>query len=498
MMTTAELRPIKFMTLKKIPFVILVISLSLISCKVGKQDSAIPVPQEIETSKYRTVADITENDIHWHIGVLASDSMQGRKSASPYEVLAAEYIKENFKSLGLKSFNDNYFQTFNVSTRKYFDNCEFYFDRYKAEYPTDFRSMIMFDSLTITSEVVFAGFGYESDYKNINVKGKWVLILEESNSILYERKATAKTNGASGVFVVGIDGTTGAERYVLQSDSTPLIKISHNLADRLLMHAGTAVQEVLSKAKQGENQNINIPVPVTATIKSTTQATTSQNVVAYMKSNNPEYENSYIVIGAHYDHIGTKKVGDSILINNGADDNASGVAGILEIAEKLCSNKEFKYNVIFAAFGAEEMGLIGSSFFCNNSPVPLEKMKLMINLDMVGRLDSNNNVYINTGKPNDKLSTVVDVIKDSHPNINPVFSFESYMQGSDHTSFYSKKIPVLFFLTGLHDDYHKPSDKIETINYKGEKLLLDFVYDIVISPAMDDCIRSFTSSGVSP
>ena len=424
--------------------------------------------------------------------------MRGRKGGSPYEAKAAEYIKERFISLGLKPFNDNYFQKFPVSTHKYFNNCKLYFDDYKGEYPADFRSMIMFDSLTVAGNVVFAGYGKDSDYTNLNVKGKWVMILEGENSILYEKKATAKANGALGVLAVGIDGTSGNERYVLSSDSVPLIRISYNFADRLLAHAGTTVHEVLSNAKQGENQSINIPITVTATIKSATQATMSQNVVACLKTNNPEYENSYIVIGAHYDHIGTQMEGDRMLINNGADDNASGTAGMLEIAEKLRSNKKLKYNFIFTAFGAEEEGLIGSQFFSNNPPVPLEKIKLMVNMDMIGRMDSVNHVYINTIEPNDKLNAVVNAIKDSHPDINAVISSESLYRSTDHYSFYNKHVPVISFITGLHKDYHTPRDTIGAINFKGEKRLLDFVYDIVISPAMDNCIRSFTSSDVKP
>jgi Zn-dependent M28 family amino/carboxypeptidase len=170
----------------------------------------------------------------------------------------------------------------------------------------------------------------------------------------------------------------------------------------------------------------------------------------------------------------------------------------LEIAEKLCAEKNLKYNIIFTTFGAEEMGLWGSRYFCNNPPVPLEQIKFMFNMDMIGRMDAEKQVYINTGKPNEKLNAVVDAIKKSHPGINTVPSFESYTSGSDHTSFYNKKIPVLFFITGLHDDYHKPTDTVEKINYEGEKSILDFVYDLVISPEIDDFIRSFTSSGVNP
>ena len=462
---------------EKIPVTILAIFLLLVSCKAGKQDLVNLTPREV--IEYKTVTDITENDIRWHIGVLASDSMYGRKAGTLYETLAADYIKERFKSLGLKSFNDNYYQSVPITSRRYFQDCEINFEDYKGDYPADFRPMIMFDSLTVASEVVFAGYGNDSDYENLNVKGKWVMILEGSNSILYERKTTAKTNGALGVLAIGKDGTSGEERYVLHVDSVPIIRISQNLSDRLLAYAGTNVSEVLEKVKTGEKQNIHIPVIVNATVKSTTQWVSSQNVVAYLEASDSNNENEYIVIGAHYDHIGTKTVGDSILVCTGADDNASGVAGILEIAEKLCSEKKLKYNILFAAFGAEELGLIGSGFFCNNPPVPLERIKLMINLDMIGRMDSSNHAYISTIEPNDRLNAVADRIKDSHPDINAVISLDNHLRNTDHSSFYKKHVPAMSFTTGLHSAYHTPADTIGSINYRGEKLLLNYVYDFI-------------------
>jgi hypothetical protein len=486
------------MTLKKLLFAVLVLSLTLASCKVKKQDFADITLPAVETVKYTTVPDLTEKDIHWHISVLASDSMYGRMSATSYEALAAGYIKEKFESLGLKAFDDNFFQPVPITSRKYFRNCELYFEDYKGEYPADFRPMIMFDSLTVVSDVVFAGYGNDSDYENLNVKGKWVMILEGSNSIMYEKKTTAKTNGALGVLAIGKDGTTGDQRYVLGVDSVPLIKISQNLSDNLLAHAGTTVSEVLEKVATGENPIFPIPVTINATVKSESQQIVSQNVVAYLGSSDSGYKDEYILIGGHYDHLGIKTVDDSMQVFNGADDNASGVAGVLEIAEKLCAEKKLKYNIIFAAFGAEELGLIGSRYFCNNPPVPLENIKLMVNLDMIGRMNSSNQIYTSTVEANDKFNNVLVEIKNLHPDINVSSSSDNRFRGSDHTSFINKHIPAISFTTGLHDAYHTPADTIGSINCRGEKLLLDFIYDFVISPATDNCIRSRTSSDVNP
>ena len=465
---------------KKMLFVVLAISLSLVSCKTKEQNAGRLSAQESRSARPNTVPDIAENDVRLHIGALASDSMRGRRSASPYELKAAEYIREQFKSLGLKSFYDDYFQTVPIGSRTYFNNCTFLFDGYTGVFPTDFRPVYVFDSLTVTGRVVFAGYGLDADYADIDVKNKWALIAEDNNSMLFDRKMTAKKNGASGVLVIGLDGTTGSDRTSMPPDSAPMIKISHNLTDRLLARANTTVQDVLSNLKAGEKQRITIPVTVSATIKTAIERTISQNVVAFLETPDSGSEDMYIVIGAHHDHVGTRVAGDSLQIFYGADDNASGVAGVLELAEKLKTEKKLKYKFIFAAFGAEEMGLVGSRYFCNNPPVPLDKIKLMVNLDMIGRMDANNRVLINTITSTNRFDAVMDAVKNSHPDIKVSFAMENYLQGSDHSSFFSKNIPVLSFTTGLHSEYHTPSDTIGAINFKGQKMLLDYVYDIII------------------
>ena len=240
-----------------------------------------------------------------------------------------------------------------------------------------------------------------------------------------------------------------------------------------------SVQNILEMFEKGENPIFIIPVNVNATVKSSTNWLMSQNVVAYLDASDSKKEKEYIVIGAHYDHIGVRTEGDSLQIFNGADDNASGVAGVLEIAEKLKTEKKLKYNFIFVAFGAEEMGLVGSRVFCNNPPVPLEKIKLMVNLDMIGRMDSNNQILMHTIEINEQLNTELERIKKQHPQINANLSFDSYLRGSDHASFFNKKIPSISFTTGLHKDYHKTTDTPDAINYEGGKLLLAFVYDFI-------------------
>lgn len=189
-----------------------------------------------------------------------------------------------------------------------------------------------------------------------------------------------------------------------------------------------------------------------------------------------------IVIGAHYDHIGEGEHGGGYpknkgQIHNGADDNASGVAGLLELARYFSQNGiQEKNNFLFIAFSGEELGLLGSHFFCKNPTIDLSTIDIMINMDMIGRLDSINQKLVIYGvgtSPSlvDLIATTSTVlqIKTDSAGIGP----------SDHTSFYLKKIPVLHFFTGQHLDYHQPTDDEEKINYKGEKDVLQYIVNLI-------------------
>jgi len=206
---------------------------------------------------------------------------------------------------------------------------------------------------------------------------------------------------------------------------------------------------------------------------------TGKNVIGFIDN---KAENT-IIIGAHYDHLGLGNDGNSRdanpkgKIHNGADDNASGVAGILEIARVLNQNKiQEKHNYLFLFFSAEELGLIGSKYFSNNPLIDFTKVNCMINLDMVGRLDSAKNLAISGIGTSPKWSEILN--KENNNRFQ--LKFDSAGTGaSDHTSFYLKDLPVLHFFTGTHQDYHKPSDDAELINYKGEVEVIQYIIDVV-------------------
>ena len=229
------------------------------------------------------------------------------------------------------------------------------------------------------------------------------------------------------------------------------------------------------------------------------------NVVGILEGTDPQLKNEAVVIGAHYDHLGRGGMGslavNSTEIHHGADDNASGVAAMLELARQFSIEKRNKRTIIFIAFGGEEEGLLGSKFYVNNPAFTIEKTVAMINMDMVGRLNEDKLTVGGIGTASEwksliegknKLDAVITTtetqpngtaqVVDSQKLDVSDFQLQLNEDGfgpSDHSSFYGKQIPVLFFFTGAHADYHKPSDTADKINYEGLMRVTDFVGDIV-------------------
>jgi len=211
------------------------------------------------------------------------------------------------------------------------------------------------------------------------------------------------------------------------------------------------------------------------------QYLTANNIIGYLEGSDPKLKNEYIVIGGHYDHLGFGGPGsgsrkpDTIAIHNGADDNASGTAGVIELARRIVADKaSFGRSFIFITFSAEELGLLGSQYFVANPTVPVKTMKGMINLDMVGRLKDELTIE-GTGSSAESDS-VLTILEKGRPF--KLTRSAGAAGGSDHTSFYNAGIPVFFFFSGMHYDYHTPTDKANLINYSGESLILDMAFDL--------------------
>ncbi len=230
------------------------------------------------------------------------------------------------------------------------------------------------------------------------------------------------------------------------------------------------IQPFTFKPKTNPHEEVKFDVNGDGTI-------TGNNVIAYLDNN---VENT-IIIGAHYDHLGYGGDGslhrDSMkAIHNGADDNASGIAILLHLADRLKQkNLNNNNNYLFMAFSGEEMGLLGSNYFVKNPTIDTKKVSYMINMDMVGRLkqDSALAVYGTGTSPIFKHT-----LKSNNKNFK-LIEQESGVGPSDHTSFYLADIPVLHFFTGQHEDYHKPGDDAEKLNYKGMETISNYIFNII-------------------
>lgn len=476
--------------------------------------------------------EITVDDLKSHIYFLADDSLKGRKPGTPEAKISAEYIRDQFKSFGLKTIGDDGFQYFDVTVRvKPGEKNSFNFEDSTFEYAKDFKVMPLSSNATIDADVAFAGFGIEidkdsikwNDYQDIDVNGKIAIILrgdpepknEKSIFISYasdrDKVILARDKGAVGViFVNGPQFGTAIlakEMFnrVTADAGLPVINISAEVANKILESNNIAIDSL-------ENSIISLHMPNSFSIEKHVslqtdlikESVTTQNVIAFIEGSDPILKDELIVIGGHYDHLGFggpgsgSRMPDTIAIHNGADDNASGIAGILELAEILSANKkDLKRSVVFMAFGAEEMGLLGSQFFANEPLIDLKKVNVMLNFDMIGRLDPIEKGLVLGGTGTSVEFETILKNQEESSQISFTHSPEGY-GSSDHSSFYASGIPVLFFFTGAHADYHTPLDDADLINYEGEKEILDFAYPLIMTFINSDERLTFQEAGQKP
>ena len=243
---------------------------------------------------------------------------------------------------------------------------------------------------------------------------------------------------------------------------------------------GIPVVYVLKPAAQKYFSDASASLDIKLKVDIGEKKRTGHNVIAYIENGAA----TTVILGAHFDHLGYGEDGNSMLrtrehlIHNGADDNASGTAALIELARLLKESKLNKNNYLFIAFSGEELGLFGSKYFADNPTINLSSVNYMINLDMVGRLNDSTKVLTIGGYgTSPEWASLINLKSKKSPFVIKIDS--SGTGPSDHTSFYRKGIPVLFFFTGLHADYHKPSDDFDKINYSGELAVINYIYSLI-------------------
>ena len=460
--------------------------------------------------------EITTEEIKEHITFLASDDLEGRDSGTEELFAAAVYISDEFKNYGLEPlFQDGFLQEFPfIKTIELTDKNSLSLsineNEVKPELKEDYITVPFSGNAEVTAKLVFAGFGISApdleydDYDGIDVKDKIVIVLRntpepnvphsefDTHSPLRKKASVARDKGAAAIiFVNPYDENKTTDDLVEFSfdrggsvGGFSAVSIKRNFVEQLFQSEGINFKEVYDKIietkKPSSFELKNSSAKISTEVKEVEAI--SWNVGGYLEGNDPELKNEWVIIGAHFDHLGmggegSLYRGDEPQIHNGADDNASGTTGVLELAQKFASQKDkLKRSIAFFTFSGEELGLLGSNYLVNNLPFPAEDAITMINMDMIGRLKDSSLIVYGTGTS----SNWKDILnKYNSYGFKLTFNDEGFGP-SDHSSFYGMKIPVLFFFTGTHEDYHKPSDDTEKINLAGEENILNYVYEIAM------------------
>lgn len=455
-------------------------------------------------SQIKRSTNITGDELFYHVNFLASDSLKGRQPGTVQDKIAAKYIRDEFREYGLtllgkKGYQFFTFKNFNPDFEK---KTHLVINGERLEFGRDYSAPTANGSDSLCSEAIFVGKGDEPTYyKNVRVRRKWAVIyypLDQKFEYLNTKPLEiAKSHGAAGIILVSNDSLNKYLDIDFRTlPNLPIFILSPNASAKLLAPIGK-LPEIAQKI--GNNIMISQPlgINVCGKVAKLYNIIETQNVVALLRGADPNYANEYIVIGAHYDHLGMGEMGgsrtpDQLAIHNGADDNASGVVSILEIAQKMASeSKEIKRSVIFVAFGAEEKGLIGSQRFVDSALVPVESIKAMINLDMVGRL-RNRELEVHGSKTSLEADSILNAL-----NSDSLFNLKLVPDGfgpSDHASFYAKNIPVFFIHTGLHEDYHTPNDDVARLNIEGMQKVSDYTYRLAFELASMQKPLTFSKS----
>jgi len=464
-----------------------------------------------------------EGRVEADVRFLADDLLQGRLTPSPGLEVAALYLANQLRAAGVEPGNDgSYFQPYEVGT----------FNPNEAEYRISIngvpisRSEFLFLSLGLRPEqtpveydLVFAGYGVSvpeegaDDFAGLDVEGKGVVALlgapwELDPSVIHapdhglgKAVQVAARNGAMLIYVSEEisdppPAVPGAELGLLSAYSgmpltqliedprtsafnTPLLIIGPRTFDRILAgEAGGSYGELQARLATGESMAGDIDATVRIEIDAETTRGTASNVVGILPGTDPTLRDEWVVLTAHYDHVGVYPMppGEDG-INNGADDNASGTAAVLEVARRLAGEDGLKRSVVFAFVSGEEMGLVGSAYYAAHPVAPLDQTVVNINVDMVGRSDGSPQ---GIAPASDELFAKAvelgaDVGLTILPDQQPTWRL-SYFTDSYH--FAKHDIPAINFFTALHEDYHQPSDEVEKVNFPGLGQIVDMLTEL--------------------
>ena len=488
--------------------------------------------------------EIAVSDLRTHVGFLASDALEGRLTGTPGAEQAAKYLANQFREAGLQPLgtSKDFFQPFDftagvsvITNQNRFHLLTPGQADESLELGVDYRPLSITANGTAEGDVVFAGYGlfmppgsgpgYDS-YAGLNVSNKIVLVLryvpeavetkrrQELNRYagLRYKALIARNRGARALLVVtGPNSPNAGELAGFSYDTTQAgsgiiaATLNGKATDRLFAGSGRTLKD-LQAGLDTENPHAETGLELTnARVRFTTAVKhvkgTDRNVIGWLPPAAGATPGAVVLVGAHYDHLGHGETGgfgrkdEEGQIHNGADDNASGTSAVLEIASALVRQRQerpnsFRHGIVFALWSGEELGLLGSAHYTEHPLVALTNTLAYINFDMVGRLREGKLILNGIGS-----STLWRKLLEKR-NVSAGFNLQLLddpFPPTDVTSFYPKGVPVLAFFTGTHEEYHRPADKIATLNFEGLERVTRFaagvIKDLAGSPERPDYVK---------
>ncbi len=465
-------------------------------------------------------ANSTSGDYLAHVRYLASPELQGRGNGTPGLEKAAAYMAAGFRAAGVQSVpRHGYFQDFQLTTSARLGASSALDYHIAPQAPRDLRLQTDFVPLNLSASgaasgaVVFAGYGITApeyrydDYAGIDVQGKIVLILRHepqefddksvfngksytAHAQLFSKASNAKMHGAAAVVLVNDVPAHPAEENKLEkfgvtegpeNAGIEFVQIASGVAEDWIASSGQNLRDIEAGIdKDLHPRSFALPATLTVRVKVDVEreVKTVHNVCAYLPG---AASKEYVVIGAHYDHLGlggpfSLAPSQTGTVHPGADDNASGAAGLLELAQHFHDGAPLNRGVLFIAFAGEELGLLGSNYYVNHPELPLADAVAMINMDMIGRI-RDRKVYVGGSGTGANFTAILQREEGRHEIVADLTERAGY-GSSDHTSFTAKQIPTLFFFSGLHADYHRPSDTWDKIDSGAAVQLLAYIGDV--------------------
>ncbi|HEY1024998.1 MAG TPA: M28 family peptidase [Sphingobacteriaceae bacterium] len=472
--------------------------------------------QDKTATKYGST--ITKEDATKHLTILASDEYAGRETGTPGAEKAAQYIKNHFKSLGLKGpVKGDYFQKIDLKLKTTIAR-NVSVNGKALEFLKDY--IITPGGFTGTknyNEVVFLGYGIQSDkyddLSSADVEGKVVIVLQGEPQVngtylttgtdkpsewtTSRNKKTIALRAKKPALVVTIEPDMAryanfksyfdGPQYILgeekpRTNTMNNIAVTEDVANQLLARSGKTIAQLKAAiAESGKPSPVTAPASLNIDVQTKLTPTDSKNVLGYLEGSDPKLKEELIVITAHYDHEG---IGEGGKVFNGADDDASGTTGVLEIAEAFAKAKKAgkgpRRSVLFMPVVGEEKGLLGSQWYSENPVFPLANTVANLNIDMIGRVgfeykgkaDSANYIYvIGSDKLSSTLKQISETANNTYTKMTLDYKYDDpndqnrFYYRSDHYNFAKHNIPIIFYFNGVHEDYHKHTDEVKKINF---------------------------------